>query len=149
MKLALTTMLCFTILVCNSNAEKNNGNNIEIKNSRALDCIDNVMQFDQELGKIRNHSCEQISLSETINEYTNGLKYLDYEYCPEKFKLAFKEHINAWLNIKRVTDNYPELRGEMHELFNVIENGKDSVEFKSLNKRIWDTWCAIENNIID
>ena len=46
--------------------------------------------MDNELGEIRNHACEQGSLSEAISGYTTSLKSLDNSNCPEKFKLAFK-----------------------------------------------------------
>ena len=44
-----------------------------------------------------------------------------------------------------VTDQYPNLRGEMHDLFDIIEKGKDSGAFKTHLKAIWDTWENVEH----
>lgn len=41
-------------------------------------------------------------------------------------------------------EKHPELRGEMHDLFDEVENSKDTNEFKPLLKEIWDTWGAVE-----
>lgn len=108
------------------------------------DCIDRVIQIDDSLGKLRNHACEKISLSETIDNYTKGLESINYKNCPGSFISAFEDHKEAWLNIKSVTNNYPELRGEMHDLFRQLETGKDSLAFKQFQKAIWDTWTEIE-----
>ena len=55
-----------------------------------------------------------------------------------------EEHMNAWINITEVTDNYPDLRGEMHDIFDIIENGPDSTAFKFLLTEIWTTWEQVE-----
>lgn len=144
MKLPLTIVLCSLFLTCNTIGKKNIENNLEKDNAIGSECMKIVLKRDQEFGEIRNHSSEQISLSETIDLYTSSLKSLDYSNCPEKFRLAFDEHINAWLGIKLVSDKYPEIRGELHDLFTRLENSKDSIEFKIQSKKIWDTWNIIE-----
>jgi hypothetical protein len=107
-------------------------------------CIASVIEEDERIGKIRNHACEKISLSKTIDDYVEGLSKIDYTGCPEKFSAAFKKHSQAWLNTKAVTDKYSAMRGEMHDLFKQLESGKDSVEFKRLQRAIWDTWGEVE-----
>lgn len=97
------------------------------------------------MGTIRNHACETIPLSQTITNYTKNLEALNFNNCPEKFSLAFKAHIRAWNNMKKVTDKHDTIRGELHYLFNKLEQTKDSVEFKIYLKDIWDTWKVIEN----
>jgi DNA phosphorothioation-dependent restriction protein DptG len=107
-------------------------------------CIQQVIDLDDSLGTIRNHACETISLSETIDQYAAAMDKINYKDCPEKFTEAFAKHREAWKAMKDVTDNYPELRGEMHTLFDQIEKGKDSSLFKPRLKNIWDTWGAVE-----
>lgn len=46
-----------------------------------------------------------------------------------------------------ITNKYPELRGEMHNLFDQLEKGNDAAEFKRYLKQIWDTWAEIEKFI--
>ena len=110
-------------------------------------CIDKIIKIDDSLGKIRNHECEKISLSQTITNYANSLNNLDFNDCPQHFKIAFKNHEQAWRNMISLTNNYSEIRGEMHNLFNQIEASKDSATFKPLLKNIWDTWSVIEKEI--
>jgi hypothetical protein len=144
MQPALLLIVCFFLLGCKNTGTAPIENNLD--NNKAIEkaCIATVLQKDAELGKIRNHASEQISLSETIDIYTAGLKALDYSKCPTAFTTAFNEHIDAWLAIKPITDKYPEFRGELHELFNRLEKSKDSIEFKLQSKKIWDTWSEIE-----
>lgn len=144
MKLPILIILGISVLACNPHGQRNMVTNSQNSKSRSGECIENIIQVDQKLGKIRNHSSEKISLSETITEYTDSLSSLNYDDCPGQFTTAFKEHIEAWKDVKRVTDNYLELRGEMHDLFDELEKGKDSIEFKLLSKRIWDTWGKVE-----
>lgn len=110
-------------------------------------CLDRVMAQDDSLGKARNHACETISLSETIKQYVSGLENIDYSNCPEAFVNAFKAHREAWTAMMEVTDKYPDLRGEMHDLFDELEKSEDADTFKSLLKPIWDTWALVEKEI--
>jgi hypothetical protein len=107
-------------------------------------CIQQVIALDDSLGTIRNHNCETISLSETIDQYAAAVEKINYKDCPEDFAKAFVKHREAWMAMKTVTDKYPNLRGEMHTLFDQIEKGKDSTLFKPLLKDIWDTWAEVE-----
>jgi uncharacterized protein YaaN involved in tellurite resistance len=146
MKYRLYFILFLTVLLSCKNTQGND-NDTKIKSEvdiNKAECIESILNRDSEFGKIRNHSSEQISLSETIDNYTNSIKFLDYSNCPDKFKIAFHEHIEAWMNIKRVSDKYPELRGELHEIFSELEKNKDSLEFKSLEIKLFDTWKVVE-----
>lgn len=109
------------------------------------ECIQNILTKDDSLGAIRNHACEQISLSETINQYISSLRELNYNACPKEFTNAFYQHQEAWLRMVPLVDQYPDLRGEMHDLFDTIEDGKDGETFKPLLKDIWDTWGLVED----
>lgn len=108
------------------------------------DCIDSVIALDDSLGKVRNHACERISLAQTIKEYTAGMAQFDYQNCPKDFTEAFKKHREAWLAMIPLVEKYPDLRGEMHDLFDQIEIGEHSEEFEPLLESIWSTWAEVE-----
>jgi len=110
-------------------------------------CIDNVIAKDSALGSIRNHNCETKSLSETIKIYTSEIDKIDFKDCPENFRLAFNDHKNAWTAMLEVTDKHSDLRGEMHDLFKVIEQGEDRLRFKELLDAVWATWGDVENSM--
>ena len=108
-------------------------------------CIKYIVSLDDSLSALRNHDCESVSISESIYKYTAGIGNASFEDCPEDFVRAYKRHQQAWLEMLRVTDKYTDLRGEMHQLFNSIQAGKDSTEFKQRLQLIWSTWDEIKN----
>lgn len=71
---------------------------------------------------------------------------MDYSSCPDRFITAFHKHIEAWKMITKISNKYPSLRGELHEIFAELEKGKDSTEFKSLVKQVLDTWTIVEES---
>ena len=107
-------------------------------------CIEKIIAEDEKFGKIRNHACEKQSLTQTVNDYTTALEGLNFSGCPDDFSNAFKSHIEAWKAVVPVTDKYPDLRGEMHDVFEIIEGGSDSMEFKALVADVWATWEDVE-----
>jgi len=107
-------------------------------------CIDMVIRVDDSLGKIRNHACETATLSQAITGYAAGISKIDFEECTAAFKTAFEKHRQAWIDFRELSDKYPDLRAEMHDLFDQLEKSKDSLLFKKLSKQIWDTWGDIE-----
>ncbi len=106
----------------------------------AVDCIDEVISQDSYLGKMRNRASETISLSDAIYQYTGAISNLDFQDCPGDFVKAFKRHVSAWSDLLVVTDEYPTMRGEMHELFDRLQAGKHSKIFNPLLASVWDTW---------
>jgi len=138
----IITILLF-IISCGE-SKLNNGNNssadIIIDN-----CVKMIIADDDSLGTVRNNACKEISLSQTIINYTASLKSLDFSNCPKPFSDAFKSHIKAWNKMLVETDNYPEFRGEMHDIFDQIKAGPDSTKFKILEAEIWSTWSAVED----
>ncbi|WP_353779810.1 hypothetical protein [Winogradskyella sp. 3972H.M.0a.05] len=108
------------------------------------DCISLILKKDDSLGTIRNHQSEKISLSETINAYVKAMKLMDFSTCPDDFRVAFEDHITAWDKMTLVTNNYPNLRGEMHTLFDKIKKSKNAEEFKQRLDEIWGTWEKVE-----
>lgn len=104
-----------------------------------------VIEQDSVLGSVRNNASRNISLSQTIRDYIQGINTIDMDECPASFRNAFQKHIQAWEKMISVADLYPQLRGEMHDLFNQLENEKDSMLFNQRLKAIWDTWAEVEN----
>ncbi len=134
MKLVITLFLVINFLSCNHKKE--------VKNSKK--CIEYVMHIDDSLGTLRNHNSEKLTLSKTIDLYTNSLEDLSFSNCPPTFSSAFKSHITAWKNMKEVTDKYPSLRGEMHDLFDQIKTSNDSLLFEKRLTAIFSTWEEVE-----
>ena len=110
------------------------------------ECMEIIIAEDSEAGKIRNHACEAMDLSATIRQYTSSIESLDFSSCPEEFSLAFKNHIHAWKDLIAFTDEFPDLRGEMHELFKEIEDSPQGEAFKNGVQLIWDTWAEVEQH---
>ena len=110
-------------------------------------CVKAIIERDSVLGKARNHYPEKFPISAAVNNYVIELLTLDYTNCPIEFKTAFMQHVSAWKRTTPLLQRYDNLRGEMHDVFDQIETGKDSVEFKKLVKDIWDTWDAVEQSI--
>ncbi len=107
-------------------------------------CMAEAIALDDSLGYIRNHACETLPLSQSIRQYAAAIESIDFRGCPEPFSAGFKKHAAAWLALLPVTDQYPDLRGEMHTLFKQLESGRHAEQFKPLVKSVWDTWGEIE-----
>lgn len=135
--------LCLATLLTSCNSDVNNKSK-EADTTNTPSCIELTIKMDDSLGTVRNHACETISLSETIDQYVKELRSLDYEGCPEGFTNAFEKHMDAWTKMTTLTDNYPEIRGEMHQLFDELKASEDSVEFNQKLQAIWDTWGEVE-----
>ena len=137
-------ILSVLFLACSQ--PKNSGQEV-IKSETALNsrqCIDQIIAQDDSLGKVRNHACERISLAQTIREYTDAMGQFDYQNCPADFTIAFKKHREAWVALIPIVEKYPDMRGEMHTLFEILENGAHAAAFKLLVKAVWDTWGEVE-----
>ena len=115
--------------------------------SEIKSCEETIIEQDSIFGIIRNHASEENSLSKSISNYLAALKSLDYSNCSEQFYNAFYSHIAAWDSLTKVTDNYPDLRGELHDLFKDIEQTKDSTAFTAYLNAIWSTWSDVESQI--
>lgn len=117
---------------------------ISTSNEDAKKCIDDIILLDEKAGKIRNHRCENASLSSAIEEYIAQLENVDYSNCPAEFGKSFRAHIEAWRSTITIAKKHDALRGEMHDLFDEINESQDSTEFTKLVKGIWDTWRDVE-----
>lgn len=116
------------------------------KQTKQMNCVERILEKDSIYGATRNHDTENGTTSEAINNYAENLKSLDFSDCPAAFKLAFDEHIEAWLDFRNVSDKHPTLRGELHDIFAIIEKSEDSTEYKSRLNLIWDTWKTVEES---
>lgn len=116
----------------------------ESGSNRSSTCIERILAADDSLGRARNHACEQQPLSEVIANYASALAGLDFTSCPENFRAAFEGHRQAWLELLPITDRYPDLRGEMHALFEKLESGEHAKQFKPMVDRVWKTWAEVE-----
>ncbi len=134
---------------CGVNRQRSNLQNPQAESSILQTCIENAIALDDSLGKVRNHACETLPLAIAIQQYADGLQWIDYTTCPLKFSAAFEAHRQAWLQMIPYLQKYPEHRGEMHYLFGEFEKGPDSATFKPLLKNIWDTWAVIEEAMKD
>ena len=143
MKNLLYSFFLVCIVACN-NSGKKPSTTMERSNYEKA-CIERVLALDDSLGTVRNEAPKEISISESIKQYTAALKGLNFEGCPPKFANAFKDHRQAWEEILIVTDKYPKMRGELHEVFDSISVSKDSVEFKTRLDKIWATWEMVDD----
>ncbi len=139
---AIFLLTCFHFLACFNN--KQNKNESTTTSLTPRNCIQQIIAIDDSLGTLRNHACENIPLAETIRNYADGLSQLNYNNCPPAFNKAFEKHWTAWREMIPLVEKYPEMRGEMHDLFDQIKMTKDSVTFNPLLNDIWDTWAEVE-----
>jgi len=138
--LSLTLLLIGTALSCDSAAPEQSGPH----NPLQRNCMSRIIVFDDSLGRIRNHACEKIDLSTTIKQYLKSCRAMNYKECPVAFNAAIEKHYAAWDNMLPLTDKYPDLRGEMTQLFKQLKTGEHAQEFIPLEKAIIDTWSDID-----
>ncbi|MCB0852802.1 MAG: hypothetical protein KDD63_11290 [Bacteroidetes bacterium] len=138
--LAILAIIIFS--ACSDRTEKKSTSEDEGKT-----CIEKIMEADAEAGQIRNHACETQSLSAAIHTYVKTLKELDFGDCPPVFDKAFNKHIADWEAIVEISDKYPDLRGEMHDLFMELEQSPDQEEFKKRVDKMWASWKEVEQQI--
>lgn len=146
MKLLRTTAILIVasgLIQIYSCGSRNNRDTAD-SNQKEQNCMDYIIAQDDSLGRIRNHASETVSLSESIEQYVSTGNELNFEHCPSEFTHAFKNHLNAWTEMQTVTDNYPDLRGEMHILFDTIAEGEHKTRFKASLEKIHNTWKDVE-----
>ncbi|MBC8756378.1 hypothetical protein H2O64_17010 [Kordia sp. YSTF-M3] len=140
---SIMLLLTLLLLGCNDSNKKENSS-FSNTEEKSINCVKQIFEKDSIFGNIRNHASENISLSETINNYSKNLKSLDFSHCPKEFESAYQKHIDAWLDFRKVSDKYPLLRGELHDIFAIIEKSEDSTEFKSRLNQILETWKIVK-----
>lgn len=110
----------------------------------AQDGMAAIIAQNDSLGHWRNLACKSISLEATIRQYASDLQRLDYSGYPEAFAQAFQSHSTAWASLLPVVEPYDSLRGEMHDLFDLLAQSPDSSTFNSLVDNVWSTWSEVE-----
>ena len=135
-------LFCF-LLGCN-NQPSNEKRAVEPTVTQGKSCIDSVMKQDSLLGEKRNTDSRQVPLSQAIRDYTVGIENINFASCPPAFTTAFQKHKEAWTAMTTVTDQYPAIRGELHELFQQLEKSNHAAEFKQHLRAVNDTWTAVE-----
>ncbi|WP_313805801.1 hypothetical protein [Flavobacterium sp.] len=120
------------------------GKTDEFASRSQLKCITRLIEKDDKIGKIRNKQCETLSLSQTILNYTEAMKSISADACPDAFVVAYESHRKAWIDMLPITDQFPAMRGEMHVLFKQLEQSDASVAFKKQLAKIWATWAEVE-----
>ena len=132
---------CLALAACATSAPS--------KSSRAATAIRAVLEEDTRLGGVRNHAPESMPLAEAVRVYVRGLDAIDFGGCPSDFTAAFKRHRDAWQESIRYLEEYEEMRGEIHDLFDEIrEVSADSrMRIESLEKGIWGSWAEVETAV--
>jgi len=107
--------------------------------------IASFLKEDQRLGGIRNHDPETMPLHRAIERYVAALRDLDHD-VPDAFMQAFEAHLQAWERMADYTRDHSEMRGEIHDLFDQLEQASNpsADRFKRLLEEIWSTWRQVE-----
>ena len=136
-----TLVACLVLAACASS--------IPSKSSRAAAAIRAVLEEDTRLGGVRNHAPESMPLAEAVGAYVRSLDAIDFGECPADFTAAFERHRDAWQESIPYLEEYPELRGEIHDLFDEIRavSADARMRIESIEKGIWDTWAEVEATV--
>jgi hypothetical protein len=142
----LTFLLISTLSNCQQSGQKSSSlTGPAGTEAPSAEAIRIIMAADEKLGDIRNHACEDTTLAETVRRYVAGLAALDFSRCPEDFTAAFRAHRDAWEATISFFDQFGELRGEMHELLETIEQGEKAPALQSYIRPVWDTWGKVDS----
>ena len=144
MKASFIFVLCIVLGLVTSCKDSKEKTVTELVSESPSACMERVLKEDEAHGTERNHASETISLGKTITNYTQRLRGMDFGNCPEAFELAFYTHSQAWDSLVPIANRYPDLRGELHSIFDTLEQSQDSTEFKRLLALVWSTWENVE-----
>ncbi len=108
--------------------------------------IHDLLSIDSELGLVRNRASETKPVADAVREYVEGIDATDFSACPADFAAAFQWHRDAWRESIPFLEQFPDLRGEMHDVFDEIRSrgGETSLELERLEAQIWDSWREVE-----
>ena len=111
--------------------------------------IRSVLARDELIGKERNLNPHRMSLAESVRQYVEGMEAIDTSDCPDDFTRAFRRHQAAWVDLEQPLEQYGDLRGEMHDLFDIIEgpDNPGAEDFKPLVANIWSTWEEVQASL--
>jgi len=113
--------------------------------------IHDMLALDGELAVDRNHDSESVTIAEAIRRYVAGIDSADFSACPIDFREAFLWHRNVWEESIPFFERFPDLRGEMHLLFDEIRGrgAETQVELERIEASIWDSWLEVESVAAD
>lgn len=105
-----------------------------------------VLEQDSEFGRVRNHAPESGTPAAAIRGYVANLDRIDFSGCPRAFTRAFRQHRDAWEATLPLLDQFDELRGELHEVFEVIRarDAETRAALEQVEQPIWSTWGDVE-----
>ena len=105
-----------------------------------------MISADERLGRTRNQSTHDGSLADAVRGYVKSLDRVDFGGCPADFVVAFQAHRDAWESSISFLAEFDELRGEMHDLFEVIRKTdlETGLRLERLESAIWSTWADVE-----
>ena len=98
------------------------------------------------IAKQRDHIPEKDNLAIAVRTYVLGLDNIDFSDCPKEFTAAYKKHRDAWNDSVAFFEKHDSLRGEMHDLFDLIRkmDSPDREEINRHNDAIMSTWRDVE-----
>jgi hypothetical protein len=107
-----------------------------------------ILAADGVLGEARNHDCEGVSLETSVRRYVAGLDGLDFRSAPGDFAWAFARHRDAWEGAIPFFARYPDLRGELHALFDEIRHSSEKarLELERHEAEIRETWAEVKSS---
>ena len=105
-----------------------------------------VLEQDSQAGTVRNHAPERMPLERAVSAYVADMDAIDLDACPADFAGAFRAHRDAWEAMLPYLARHPDLRGEMHALFDLFEaeDHPSRDEFQPLLEAVWSTWRDLE-----
>ncbi len=107
--------------------------------------IKRILEIDKELGSKRNQRSRTVSIGVAVREYVANVKAIDLARCPRPFRKALENHLAAWTDSLKFFDTVPDLRGEMHSLFDKLRSEEATREsILEIEKAIWGTWMEVE-----
>ena len=105
-----------------------------------------VIEQDHQLGTARNNASNNAPIARAVAKYVAGLDALDLHRCPADFVVALKRHRDAWHDSIEFFDQYAELRGELHDVFDAIRAKGEThrTMLAAIEADLWGTWEEVE-----
>lgn len=105
-----------------------------------------VLEEDAELGAVRNHASESMPLASAVAAYVRSLDAIDFRKCPADFTAAFERHRDAWQESVRHFEEYEEMRGELHDVFEQIRGVSEDARkrIETIENALHGTWAEVE-----
>ncbi len=105
-----------------------------------------VMEIDRVLAAQRDEMPESLPVADAVASYVSGLAAINFDECPDDFTDAYRRHRQAWEESIPFLKEHPQLRGEMHGLFDEIRQMDKSIS-EQLDRHlqaIGESWSDVE-----